>query len=152
MALWEKRSQPTEATSNPPNHPKPKGNPMTDNDNIHAAAGALFGFGLLMFILVFALAYYLLACYCFKRICEKCGKQPGAIIWIPFVHFIPLLEIVQMPVWTIVLLFVPLANVVWIIWLYAKLSMARGKSGWLVIMLFVPFVNLAFLPYLAFSE
>jgi hypothetical protein len=122
------------------------------NDNIAHAAGALIGFGLLMFILVFFLAYYLFACFCYKRICEKCGKNPGVLIWIPFVHFIPLLEIAQMPVWTIILLFIPLVNVVWLIWLYAKICIARGKSGWLVIMLFIPIANLIFLPYLAFSE
>jgi hypothetical protein len=38
------------------------------------------------------------------------------------------------------------------VWLYAKICSARGKSGWLVIMLFVPIANLIFLPYLAFSE
>lgn len=122
------------------------------NENTQAAAGALLGLGVIMFIMAFALAFYLFTCFCYKRICEKCGKQPGALIWIPFVHFIPLLEIAQMPVWTIIFLFIPLVNLVWMVWLYAKICSARGKSGWLVIMLFVPIANLIFLPYLAFSE
>jgi uncharacterized membrane protein YhaH (DUF805 family) len=122
------------------------------NDNIHNAAGAIFGVGLVLFIICFALAFYVLACFCYKRICEKCGKAPGAIIWIPFVHFIPLLEIVKMPVWTIILVFIPIVNFFWLIVLFAKLCVARGKSGWLVILLFIPVVNLIFLPYLAFSE
>ena len=122
------------------------------DENAHSAAGALLGFGMLMFILVFVLAFYVFACFCYKRICEKCGVTPGAIIWIPFAHFIPLLQVAKMPVWTIILLFVPLVNLVFVIVLFAKLCAARGKSGWLVLMLFVPIVNLAFLPYLAFSE
>lgn len=124
---------------------------MNDN-NAHAAAGALFGLGMFMFFFVFLLAFYVFFCFCYKRICEKCGVTPGVLIWIPFVHFIPLLQVVKMPAWTILLLFVPLVNAVWLIMLFAKLCIARGKSGWLVIMLFIPIVNLIFLPYLAFSE
>lgn len=122
------------------------------HDNVQDAATALFGLGILAFIAIIALAYYLFAYFCYKRICQKCGANPGILIWIPFAHFIPLLEVAQMPVWTIVLLFIPLVNVVWLIWLFAKLCVARGKSGWLVILLFVPIANLIFLPYLAFSE
>jgi hypothetical protein len=124
---------------------------MNDN-NAHAAAGVLIGLGMSMFILVFLLAFYVFFCFCYKRICEKCGVTPGALIWIPFVHFIPLLQVAKMPVWTIILLFIPLVNVVWLIMLFAKLCIARGKSPWLVILMLIPVANLIFIPYLAFSE
>lgn len=122
------------------------------DNNAQAAAGTLLGLGMVMFLIVFGLAFYVFACFCYKRICEKCGVTPGVLIWIPFVHFIPLLQVAQMPVWTIILLFVPLVNLVFVIVVFAKLCIARGKSGWLVVMLFIPIVNLIFLPYLAFSE
>lgn len=122
------------------------------NDTTQTVTGTMFGLGMLMFIIVFALAFYVFACFCYKRICEKCGVTPGVLIWIPFVHFIPLLEVAKMPVWTIILLFIPLVNLVFVITLFAKLCIAREKSGWLVIMLFIPIANLIFLPYLAFSE
>jgi len=122
------------------------------NDNAQAAAGVVLGVGVIIFIIIIALGFYLFNCFCYKKICEKCGHHPGALIWIPFAHFIPLIQVAQMPVWTIVLIFVPLVNFIFVIVLFAKLCVARGKSGWLVIMLFVPLVNLAFIPYLAFSE
>ena len=122
------------------------------NENAQAAAGAVLSLGVLMFILVISLGFYLFACFCYKRICEKCGVTPGVLIWIPIVQFIPLLQAAQMPIWTIILLFIPLVNLVFLIVFFVKLCVARGKTGWLVIMLFIPIVNLIFIPYLAFSE
>jgi Family of unknown function (DUF5684) len=122
------------------------------NENTHAAGGALLSLGLLLFIAVFVLALYVFGCFCYKRICEKCGVTPGVLIWIPIVQFIPLLEVARMPVWTIILMFIPLVNIVWMVMLFSKICVARGKSGWLVILLFVPIANLIFIPYLAFSE
>ena len=112
----------------------------------------MLSLGILLFMIAFAVAFYVFVCFCYKRICEKCGATPGWLIWIPFVHFIPLLEVVKMPVWTFLLLFVPLVNLVFVVVVFAKLCIARGKSGWLVIMLFIPVANLIFLPFLAFSE
>jgi len=122
------------------------------NDNTQAAAGFALGMGVILFIIIIALGFYIFNCFCYKKICEKCGHQPGALIWIPLVHFIPLIQAAGMPVWTIVLMFVPLVNFIFLIVLFAKLCVARGKSGWLVILMFIPLANLVFIPYLAFSE
>jgi uncharacterized membrane protein YhaH (DUF805 family) len=110
------------------------------------------GLALIAGLIVFGLAVYLFSCYCLKRICQKCGKEPGVLIWIPLVHLIPLLELAGMAVWMIVLLLIPLVNLVVLTMLWVKICQARGKSPWLVIMLFIPGVNLFFVPYLAFSE
>lgn len=117
--------------------------------------GALIaGLGLVavLVVLVVSLALYVFFCFCCKRICEKCGKDPGVLIWIPIVNLIPLLEIAGMPVWMIILFFIPLVGLVVGIMMWAKICVARGKSGWLVLLMFVPLVNIVFLPYLAFSE
>lgn len=117
--------------------------------------GALFaGLGIVAVLvaLVFALAIYIFFCFCCKRICEKCGKDPGVLIWIPIVNLIPLLEIAGMPVWMIILFFIPLVGLVVGIMMWAKICVARGKSGWLVLLMLVPIANLIFIPYLAFSE
>jgi hypothetical protein len=112
------------------------------------------GVGLLAFAVIFviAVAVYIFTCYCLKLICEKCGKQPGVLIWIPIVQLIPLLEIAGMAIWMIVLFFIPFVNLVVLVMMWAKICIARGKSPWLVILMFIPIVNLAFVPYLAFSE
>lgn len=114
-------------------------------------AAVLAGLGLLIAVgAVVSLALYIFFCFCAKRICQKCGKDPGVLIWIPILNLIPLLEVAGLPVWTIILFFVPLANFVMPIVMWAKLCTARGKSGWLVLgIIFLPIV---FIPYLAFSE
>ena len=123
---------------------------MTPTSDHAAAAG--IGLVLLLFILGVALAVYVFYCFCLKRICEKAGRDPGILIWIPIVNVIPLLQVAGMAEWMIILFFIPLVNLVVGVIMWVKICEARGKSPWLVIMIIIPLVNLAFIPYLAFSE
>ena len=120
---------------------------MTDQNTGSGIGGLIF----LLFALAITVGVYVFFCYCCKRICEKTGRAPGALIWIPILQFIPLLQAAGMAAWMIVLLLIPFVNVVVAVMMWAKLCVARGKSGWLVILLFIPVVNLVFLPYLAFA-
>jgi uncharacterized membrane protein YhaH (DUF805 family) len=122
------------------------------NDNASAAAGTAMGLGLVLFVLLIALAFYVFYCFCAKRICEKCGVNPGILIWIPIANLVPLLQAAKMPIWMIILFLVPIINLIIAIMMWVKICQARGKSGWLVILLVIPIANLIFLPYLAFSE
>ncbi len=122
------------------------------NESANNAVATGMGVAMMLVVLVVALAFYVFFCYCAKRICEKCGVTPGVLIWIPIAQLVPLLEVAKMPVWMIILFFIPIANLVVIVMMWAKICIARGKSPWLVIMLFIPVVNIAFIPYLAFSE
>ena len=110
------------------------------------------GLGMILFGLLIGLVVYVFFCFCYKRICEKCGVTPGVLIWIPIVQLVPLLQAAKMPVWMIILFLIPLVNIVVFLMMWVKICQARGKSGWLVILLFIPIVNLIFIPYLAFSE
>ena len=112
------------------------------------------GIGLFLFfaLLCLGLVLYVFSSFCYKLICRKTGKETGVIIWIPFVRYIPLLQVAKMPEWLVILLLVPGVNLVVFILMWAKVCEARGKSPWLVILWFIPIVNIAFLPYLAFSE
>ena len=117
-----------------------------------AAGGGILGClggGLGLILLV---ALYIFYCYCLKLICQKSGVDPGVIIWIPIVQFLPLFQIAGInPLWILGLL-VPILNLVITVWLWAKVCEVRGKSPWLVVMLFIPILNILFLPYLAFSD
>ena len=115
-------------------------------------AGAAMGIGLILFMLAICLVFYVFFCFCYKRICDKCGATPGILIWIPIVQIIPMLRAAKMPVWMIVLFLVPLVNLIIGIMMWVKICQARGKSGWLVLLFFVPIANLIIIPYLAFSE
>jgi hypothetical protein len=110
---------------------------------------SLLAIGLLLII---ALAVYLFTCFCLKRICEKCGNQPGVLIWIPIVQIIPLLQVAGMATWMLILFFIPFVNLAVGVYMWAKICSARGKSPWLVLLMFVPIANIIFIPYLAFSE
>src|SRR6266545_1118044 len=101
------------------------------------------GVGLAVFLLIaaVALAIYLFICYCCKVICQKTGRDPGVLIWIPIAQWIPLLQVAGLPVWMIILFFVPIANVLVHIIMWVKIFQARGKSGLLVLLLiFLPIV------------
>ena len=108
--------------------------------------GGLIG-GLIAF--VFAVGIYVFFCYCAKVICEKAGHQPGVLIWIPIVQAIPLLTVAKLPIWFIILFFIPVVGFIVTIVMWVKICQARGKSGWLVLLGIIPVI---FLPYLAFSE
>lgn len=123
---------------------------MESSGNDAVAAGV--SIVVVLVALLISIGLYIFTCYCFKRICEKCGKNPGILIWIPIVQLIPLLEVAGMAVWMIVLLLIPFVNIVVAVMMWAKICQARGKSPWLVIMVFIPIVNIFFVPYLAFSE
>jgi uncharacterized membrane protein YhaH (DUF805 family) len=123
---------------------------MESSGNDAVAAGV--SIVVVLVALLVSIGLYIFTCYCFKRICEKCGKNPGILIWIPIVQLIPLLEVAGMAVWMIILLLIPIVNIVVGVMMWAKICQARGKSPWLVIMAFIPFVNIFFIPYLAFSE
>jgi hypothetical protein len=116
-------------------------------------AGALFGslFALLL-VFAFAIAAHFFVSFCMKRICEKCGHEPGILIWIPIGNLIPQLTAAKLPTWMIVLFLIPFVNVAAIVLLFWKLSEARGKSGALGLLMLVPVANLGLVLYLAFAD
>ena len=121
------------------------------NDSSSAVTAGI-GLALIAVMLVVGLACYLFFCFCGKKICEKCGVQPGILIWIPIVQLVPLLQVAGMATWMLILFFIPLVNIVVSIMMWAKICSARGKSPWLVLLMFVPIANIGLLIYLAFSE
>lgn len=116
------------------------------------AAAVGFGIVALAAIFVVSVATYVFFCYCMKRICQKAGHEPGALIWIPIAHLIPQLTAAQLPVWMIVLFFIPVVNIAAIVYLWVKLCVARGKPGPLGILILVPGVNLGLICWLAFAD
>lgn len=70
------------------------------------------------------------------KIFTKAGR-PGWAAIVPVYNFIVLLEIVNKPLWWILLLFVPLVNLIAIIIIYHELSKAFGKGVGMTILYFV---------------
>ena len=123
------------------------GTSVTTDDIDPAAAAALAGFGFVAFIVW--LAVIVLMIVSSWKIYAKAG-QPGWASIIPIYNLIVLLQIVQKPLWWIVLLFIPFVNFVVIIMIYHELSKAFGKGvGFTIGMIFL---SIIFFPILAFGS
>jgi len=95
---------------------------------------------------------YLFHCYCCMLICEKTGKEPGLLIWLPLLQAIPMLRAASMSAWWFITLFLPGLNVVGHVLWCVKIVQARHKTVPLLILLLIPITNIFAFLYLAFSE
>ncbi len=101
------------------------------------------------FLMLFMLAFSLLVLIAQWRIYQKAG-QPGWAVLIPFFNFYILLKIVGKPAWWLIWLFVPLANLVVVVWTTNLLSKSFGKDEVFTIMLIIlPWI---FYPILGFGK
>lgn len=104
----------------------------------------------LLVMLAIWLAVYVFYSYCLKRLVEKCGENPGAIIWVPILQMIPLFRIAKMNPWMILLMLIPVVNLVIIVMVWIKVLAVLGREPVMVlVMLFFGFI---YLPYLALSS
>ena len=61
------------------------------------------------------------------KVYTKAGK-PGWACIIPIYNLIVLLEIVGKPIWWFLLMLIPCVNIVFVIWIYNRLSKSFGQS------------------------
>jgi uncharacterized protein DUF5684 len=101
---------------------------------------------------VVLLGIYLFFCYCSALICQKAGRKPGALIWIPVLQWLPLFKAARMSGWWFVAFFVPVLNLVaQVLWCF-KIADARNKNALVGILLLLPITSLFAFLYLAFSD
>lgn len=104
--------------------------------------------------LFFVLFSYLFGSYCFYRIYQKLGSQNAWFAWIPILNnWIMYKEGEQSP-WWVIGLFIPLVNVVALLFLLAafiKIVQRIGKNPWLILLLIVPLVNFIVMYHFAFG-
>lgn len=83
------------------------------------------------------------------KLFEKAGEQGWKSI-IPIYNIYILLKIVGKPAWWLILFFIPLVNLVFVIWTYNMLSKSFGKDeAYTVGIVLLSFI---FLPLLAFGN
>ncbi len=120
--------------------------------NPSSDTGIAAGIGLVAIAigLVLGLALWAFFSYCLKRICLKAGHEPGALVWIPIAQLVPMLNIAGLPLWWIILCFIPCVSmfVIWYIW-YKILERLGHGPGFLVGIILLPFI---FIPLLAFGQ
>ena len=114
--------------------------------SLFAGIGSIIGI-LFLYLLYFAvIAFYI---YCMWRIFVKAGK-PGWAAIVPIYNILIELEITRLPWWFLLLMFVPLANFVILIFVMLGLAKVFGKpTGFGLGLIFLSFI---FLPMLAFGK
>ena len=99
-----------------------------------------------MVLYLVILVFYIIVAW---RIFVKAGK-PGWAVLVPFYNVVVMLEIVNRPVWWLVLYFIPLVNTVIGIIVILDLAKSFGKStGFAVGLILLSFI---FFPILAFGD
>lgn len=92
-------------------------------------------------VLIVYLAIIVVIVAAFWKIFEKAGK-PGWAAIIPIYNLIVWLEIINKPIWWIILLLIPFVNFIIIIILYHRLSQAFGQGiGMTLLLIFLPFIG-----------
>ncbi len=98
-----------------------------------------------------ALVIHIFYSVCMRKICLKANQDPGGIIWIPILQFIPLHRAAGISPGLVLLYFIPPIGVLVFIYWSVKICRVLRKSAALVIMIFIPILNLFFIPYLGLS-
>lgn len=118
---------------------------QSDVPNVPIGALAAMGTG----IMLVYLAIVLISIISLWKIFTKAGK-PGWAAIIPIYNIIVLLEIVNKPIWWIVLFIIPFVNI--IAWILVSLALAERFGKGVGFGLGIAFLGFIFLPLLAFSD
>lgn len=108
---------------------------------------AIYGF--LQSMSIFIIGLSLLTIISMWKIYTKANK-PGWAVLVPVYNIYVLLEIAELPVWYLLLLMIPIANIYVIFKTYIELAHKFGKSTGFGIGLI--FLNFVFMPILAFGS
>jgi hypothetical protein len=117
-------------------------------DNQYPADAAAAGAAGLVVLLI-QLAFLVLIVASLWRVFTKAG-QPGWAAIVPIYNMVVLLQIINKPIWWILLFLIPLVNIVISIITMVSLATVFGRGvGFAIGLIFLPFI---FLPILAFSD
>lgn len=109
--------------------------------------GALIGAGIGIIVVLLAIMVFMIVCM--WKVFVKAG-QPGWACIVPIYNLVVLLQIVNKPVWWIILMLIPIVNFVILIIIYHRLSLSFGKGGGFTLGLI--FLNIIFWAILAFDN
>jgi hypothetical protein len=103
-----------------------------NNGGLLAAMGA-FAFVYLAVIVLMIVSMW--------KVFEKAGK-PGWAAIVPIYNIIVLLEIINKPLWWIILLIIPFVNIIFAIIVAHQLSLSFGQGiGMTLLLIFLPFIG-----------
>ena len=100
-----------------------------------------FAFIWLAFVVFIIAAYW--------KIYEKAG-QPGWAAIVPFYNIYVMLKFVGKPTWWLAMMFIPLVNIIYLIWMINMLSKSFGKDEGFTVGLLL--LGIVFYPILGFGD
>ena len=71
---------------------------------------------------------------------------------IPIANLWLMVDMADLPIFTLIMLFIPLVNIIVYVWIWMRISENTNKSQWLGLLMIVPFVNIGAALYMAFYE
>lgn len=113
------------------------------------AAGLGLALGLIIFVWIIAIGISVFSIICNWKVYKKAGKNGWEAI-VPIYNIIVLLEITNLPMWYLILLLIPIANIVVMFLVYIELAKKFGQSAAFGIGLV--FINPVFMAILAFNK
>ena len=117
---------------------------VTSEVDVEAVKG-LMGFLAAYGLFIFLVCTFIIVCQ--WLVFKKAGK-PGWAALIPIYNFIVLLQVVELPLWYIILFFIPFANIYAIFKIFIELAHKFGKStGFGVLTVFFPEICIAILAF-----
>ena len=103
--------------------------------------------GAIISIIYFAVIILMIASQ--WKVYQKAG-QPGWACLVPFYNIIILLQIVEKPIWWLLMMFIPFVNIYFVVVISIELAKKFNKeTGFGIGLVFLPFV---FYPMLAFGD
>lgn len=94
---------------------------------------------------------YLYLSVCIYCLADKTGADNRWFAFLPILDAILLLDVAEMPLWWLLLLFIPVVNVIAAALIWMSVARVRGKPPWVGILVVVPGINLFVLGYLAWA-
>jgi hypothetical protein len=100
-----------------------------------------------VFLIVFGVLFYPLF-----LISKKTGIGSPIFAFIPILNLYLMVQVAGRPVWWMILLLVPLANIIANVIIWMDIAVVRQKPAWMGILVLVPFANIAMMWYLALVD
>jgi hypothetical protein len=101
---------------------------------------------------ILGILFYLYISVCLYSMAEQVGSRNSWFAFLPILDLILMLEIADMPIWWLLLLFIPIVNIIAGALVWMSICRALRKPAWLGILVFLPGVNLVVLGYLAWAR
>lgn len=118
------------------------------------AAGIVAGIlsGMLLFVILIGIAFYLFFAFCLYKIAQKLDVPYAWLAFVPLASLWPFVASAGKPGWWILLFLVPIVNVFVGIYLWMCITENLGKNKWLGLLILVPIIGMVYPAWLAFAK